>query len=62
MTMHRREFLKAGVALAFAAELPTLARADANFDPRPGTWRNFQITTRLEIAKPAGVSQAWIQR
>src|ERR1700688_5185746 len=60
MTMHRREFLKAGVALTFAAELPTLARADVNFDRAPGTWRNFQIVTRLEIAKPAGVSQAWI--
>src|SRR3984957_10092954 len=58
--MHRREFLKAGVALTFAAQWPTLARADVNFDPTPGIWRNFQITTRLEIAKPAGVSQAWI--
>src|ERR1700688_4146802 len=60
MTMHRRELLKAGVALTFAAQWPTLARADVNFDPAPGTWRNFQITTRLENAKPAGVSQAWI--
>ena len=58
--MHRREFFKAGVALTFAAQWPMLARADVNFDPRPGTWRDFQITTRLEIAKPAGVSQAWI--
>ena len=58
--MHRREFLKAGVAMAFAAELPRLARADVNFDPAPGAWRHFQITTRLEIAKPAGVSLAWI--
>jgi transglutaminase-like putative cysteine protease len=60
MTMYRREFLKAGAALAFAAELPTLARADVNFDPTPGTWRNFQVTTRLEIAWPKGISQAWI--
>jgi transglutaminase-like putative cysteine protease len=58
--MHRREFLKAGVALAFAAELPTLASAEVNFNPTPGTWRNFQVTTRLEIAWPAGSSQAWI--
>jgi transglutaminase-like putative cysteine protease len=58
--MHRRELLKAGVALTFAAEWPTLARADVNFDPTPGTWRNFQVTTRLEIAWPKGISQAWI--
>jgi transglutaminase-like putative cysteine protease len=58
--MHRREFLKAGVALTFAAQWPTLAIADVNFDLTPGTWRNFQITTRLEIAWPKGISQAWI--
>src|ERR1700730_15453541 len=58
--MHRRELLTAGVALTFAAEWPTLARADVNFDPTPGTWRNFQVTTRLEIAWPTGISQAWI--
>ncbi len=60
MHIDRRDFLKAGVALTFASELPTLARADVNFDPTPGTWRNFQIVTRLEIAKLAGVTQAWI--
>jgi transglutaminase-like putative cysteine protease len=25
-----------------------------------GHWRDFQITTRLEIAKPLGITQAWI--
>ena len=58
--MRRREFLKAGVALTFAAPWPVLARADVNFDPTPGRWRSFQVTTRLEIAKPEGFSQAWI--
>jgi transglutaminase-like putative cysteine protease len=62
MIMHidRRNLLKAGVALTFASELPTLARADVNFDPAPGTWRHFAVVTRLEIVKPAGVTQAWI--
>jgi len=60
MHFHRRDFLKAGVALTFASELPTLAHADVNFDPKPGIWRNFQIVTRLEIAKPVGITQAWI--
>jgi len=60
MHFNRREVLKAGVALTLAAELPTIARADVNFDPAPGTSRNFQITTRLEIAKPVGFAQAWI--
>ncbi len=60
MHFDRRELLKAGVALTFAAELPTLAHAAVDFDPTPGTWRSFQVVTRLEIAKPAGITQAWI--
>jgi len=60
MHVNRRDVLKAGAALTFAVELPALARADINFAPSPGTWRNFQMTTRLEISKPAGVTQAWI--
>jgi len=60
MHIDRRSFLKAGVALTFVAELPGLARADVNFEPAPGTWRKFQVMTRLEIAKPAGITQAWI--
>jgi len=59
MTMHRRDLLKAGVALPFAAALPTIASAQT-FAPKPGAWRNFQIVTRLEIAKPEGVTQAWV--
>jgi len=60
MHVNRRDVLKAGATLTFAVELPALARADINFAPSPGTWRNFQMTTRLEISKPAGVTQAWI--
>ena len=60
MQINRRDVLKVGAALTFAVELPALARADIDFAPRPGSWRDFQMTTRLEIAKPAGVTQAWI--
>jgi hypothetical protein len=31
------------------------------FDPQPGPWRSFAITTRLDIARPAaGPAQAWV--
>src|SRR5262249_15215450 len=62
MTMHfdRRAILKAGAALALAAELPARARADVTFDPKPGTWRTYQVVTRLAIEVPNGVTQAWI--
>ncbi|HEX4407139.1 MAG TPA: transglutaminase-like domain-containing protein [Xanthobacteraceae bacterium] len=61
MHFNRRDLLKAGAVLTFApTELPTIARADVHFAPAPGTWRDYQVTTHLEIAKPAGISRAWI--
>jgi len=60
MDLDRRAFLKTSVALSLASELPTLAYANVNFDPAPGTWREFQVVTRLEIVKPVGVTQVWI--
>ncbi|HXR58627.1 MAG TPA: transglutaminase domain-containing protein [Burkholderiales bacterium] len=56
--MQRREFLAAGTALAI---LPRLSFAQhAPFDPRPGDWRNFEITTHVEVLKPAGVTRVWV--
>ena len=60
MHFDRRDFLKSSAAFTFAAGLPQLAAAQGTFSPRPGTWRNFAIVTRLEIATPEGKSQAWI--
>jgi transglutaminase-like putative cysteine protease len=38
--------------MGFAQQLP--------YDPKPGGWRTFEITTRVEVLKPEGVSRAWI--
>jgi transglutaminase-like putative cysteine protease len=59
MTMHRREFLTGSAALSLAAALPRTAAAEG-FAPKPEAWRNFQVVTRIEIAKPQGKVQAWI--
>src|SRR5262245_37707435 len=59
MSVNRRDVLKTGAAFSALAALPSFpARAD--FAPRPGNWRNFELLTHLEIAKPAGAAQAWI--
>jgi transglutaminase-like putative cysteine protease len=65
--MNRRAFLKASTAVpvvAAAAQLPGLAsigRAQQKeFDPRPGAWRTFEITTRVEVLNPRGVSRLWL--
>jgi transglutaminase-like putative cysteine protease len=60
MHFDRRDLLKTGAALSLAAALPRLVSAEGIFAPRPGHWRNFEITTRLEIARAEGKTQAWI--
>jgi transglutaminase-like putative cysteine protease len=60
MTLHRRHFITAGAALTLLPALPRFAQAQTVFAPKPNGWRNFQIVTRLEIAKPDGKVQAWI--
>ncbi len=52
--MDRRNFLKTSVAAATASALPFKASAADT------VWRGYEITTRVEIMNPSGVSHAWI--
>ena len=54
--MNRRMFLKVSAAVpaaVAASQLPGLASVaraqQKEFTPRPGTWRTFEITTRVEV-------------
>src|SRR6266404_35244 len=65
--MNRRTFLRAAASLPAVAAASgmagfvTPARAQQKeFTPRPGTWRTFEITTRVEVLEPTGVSRAWL--
>ena len=58
--MKRREFLRGGAALTAVAALPHSALAQTPFAPRPDAWRKFEVTTRVEIVKPAGKMQVWL--
>jgi transglutaminase-like putative cysteine protease len=61
MTVTRRDLLKAGAAFTAITVLPARSWAqDSSFAPRPAAWRQFEVTTRLEIVKPEGKVQAWI--
>ena len=53
--MNRRSFLKTSAAAAVAQALPW----DSAFAAIQG-WRGYEITTRVEIMRPSGVSRAWI--
>jgi transglutaminase-like putative cysteine protease len=58
----RRTFIASGLAVSALALLPKgIARAAAGgFDPRPGKWRTFEITTQVDVRVPAGRNQAWV--
>jgi len=65
--MNRRSFLQTAASLSAAAATSRVAGFAApahgqqtEFAPRPGTWRTFEITTRVEILEPAGVNRAWL--
>ncbi len=71
--MDRRAFLRSTAALsaaAVASQLPGVpARAQQaapgpvpqkDFAPQPGSWRTFELTTRVEIVDASGVGRAWL--
>src|SRR5262245_62177163 len=65
--MNRRTFLKRSATLSALAAVPQLVGRIApisaqprEFSPRPGTWRSFEIVTRVEIAQPSGVTRVWL--
>ncbi len=64
MTTVRRTFLKNSAAAAFVGALPALSFAQAparsNFAPQSGAWRTFDVTTRVDIIKPQGVTKIWL--
>jgi transglutaminase-like putative cysteine protease len=59
--MDRRIFLKSSAALPLAAALPRTGLAQqTSFNPQPGSWRTYEITTRVEVLKPAGETRVWL--
>jgi transglutaminase-like putative cysteine protease len=60
MSIERRNFLKAGVAISLLSVAPRSVRAEAIFAPQPGDWRRFQLRTRIKLKHPDGAAQAWV--
>jgi transglutaminase-like putative cysteine protease len=65
--MHRRAFLRMSTVMpviAAASGVPRLASIGEaqpkEFDPRPGAWRTFEITTKVEILNARGVTRVWL--
>jgi len=57
--MNRRGFLKTSMAVSGCAAIPTaMSKAVAEIDGAP--WRVFELTTRVEVLKPAGTTRVWL--
>jgi transglutaminase-like putative cysteine protease len=62
----RRNFLKNSALAAAATALPGINFAQSTpaperqFAPQPGNWRTFEVTTRVDIAKPQGSTKVWL--
>lgn len=62
--MNRRDFIKFGSTVSIAAASGSFARVAAAqhkpFAPQPGAWRTFEVTTKVEILRPAGATRVWL--
>ena len=61
--MNRRTFLALSAVVPTSTVLAAVARAIAQpkeFNPRAGTWRAWEVTTRVEVVNPAGTTRVWI--
>jgi transglutaminase-like putative cysteine protease len=62
----RRQFLSNSVVALAGSTLPainfaaTAEVAERSFSPVPGNWRTFEVTTRVDIAKPQGSTRLWL--
>lgn len=57
----RRQLLLASGAVAAATGLPRFVFAEERrFDPQPGVWRTFDLTTRVEIKDASGSTRVWL--
>jgi len=69
MTPDRRAFLRRTAAASVAAALPAVpfssalaqtAPSRSEFNPQPGDWRTFDVTTRVDLRMPSGAPQVWL--
>jgi transglutaminase-like putative cysteine protease len=59
-TLHRRHLLTTASGLALAPWLTTARAQERRFEPRPGDWRGFEMTTTLELRNATGPAKVWV--
>ncbi|MBK6568911.1 transglutaminase-like domain-containing protein [Candidatus Aalborgicola defluviihabitans] len=62
----RRTFLKNSAVALVGTTFPAInfaqstAQSPRRFNPEPGTWRTFEVTTRVDIQKAKGATRLWV--
>ena len=66
----RRQFIKNAALALVGSALPAINFAqtapvatplmERRFSPRPAEWRTFEVTTRVNVSKPHGVTRLWL--
>ena len=59
--MERRKFLQATLAMPALAAMPSAVRETMAAQVADG-WKTYETVTRVEIAKPSGVSRAHLRK
>jgi len=58
--MDRRDFLRLTGAVSATAALPGAVSSAFAQSPASDRWRVFEVTTRVEVVKPTGVTRIWL--
>lgn len=58
--MDRRQFIKAGTLLPAAAAVSAWPGFSAAKTTADSPWRMYEVTTQVEVLKPAGVTRVWL--
>ena len=59
--MNRRDFIKTTSLLPTAAAVSALPRFSLSaFAATSAKWRVFEVTTKVDVLKPAGTTRAWL--
>jgi transglutaminase-like putative cysteine protease len=56
----RRAMLQSAAALSLFPHLAQAQSPSRTFDPKPGTWRNFEVTTTLQLVDAPSDATAWV--
>lgn len=57
--IQRRRLLQAGAAM-LALPLAAARAQQRRFDPQPGPWRSWELTTTVQVAEVKGATQLWL--